>query len=473
MPRAALLLRLPGWALRAAGGPRAAPRRGPGRPRAGIARGLAVAAADGGAGGPGGGRGEAAAAADGDDGDEETLAFPGAAGGAPIPLTRKLRVEVPEDRAAAPCFRQLDSIGQPLPGAEGQAVGEDLARRMHRAMVRLQTMDTIFYEAQHMGKISFYMTSFGEEASVIGSAAALADEDQVFAQYCEQGVLLWRGYTFREFANQCYGNNLDPCKGRQMPVHYGSKAHNFHVVSSPLATQLPQAVGAAYALKAGGAPGVAVCYFGEGAASEGDFHAALNFAATLAAPVLFICRNNGFAISTPASEQYRGDGIAGRGMAYGIPSIRVDGGDALAVYSATRAARDLILERRGPVLLEAMSYRVGHHSTSDDSSRYRTADEMKAWQARDPVVRFQMFLEAQGWWDEELEVKLRKEARAEVIEALDFAEEQDKPALDEMFRDVYHEMPPLLREQERAVLAHVERHPAERPPDVPLATSSP
>lgn len=194
-----------------------------------------------------------------------------------------------------------------------------------------------------------------------GSALALDLNDVIFGQYREAGVLMHRGYTVQNMVDQCYSNKNDGGKGRQMPVHYGcallilflwkrSKELNFQTISSPLATQIPQATGAAYALKVkgctsltftnnAGLKSVVVCYFGDGAASEGDFHAALNFASTLSAPVIFFCRNNKWAISTPSREQYRGDGIAGRGIAYGIDTIRVDGNDFFAVYNATRQAK--------------------------------------------------------------------------------------------------------------------------------------
>jgi 2-oxoisovalerate dehydrogenase E1 component subunit alpha len=168
-------------------------------------------------------------------------------------------------------------------------------------------------------------------------------------------------------------------KGRQMPVHYGKASLNVHTISSPLSTQIPQAAGAAYAKRLAGDPGLAVAYFGEGAASEGDFHAALNFASVLDCPTLFFIRNNGYAISTPVDSQYRGDGIAGRGAGYGVDSVRVDGNDVFAVYEATRRAREYILANNRPVLIEAMSYRASHHSTSDDSSRYREKEEIEYW----------------------------------------------------------------------------------------------
>jgi len=158
---------------------------------------------------------------------------------------------------------------------------------IYRKMVTLNVMDNILYDAQRQGRISFYMTNYGEEATHFGSAAALDAEDHVYGQYREAGVLLWRGFTLDDFMNQCYSNDSDPGKGRQMPVHYGSRALNFQTISSPLATQLPQAAGAAYALKRAGKKNVVMCYFGEGAASEGDFHAALNIAATTQSPVIF------------------------------------------------------------------------------------------------------------------------------------------------------------------------------------------
>lgn len=227
--------------------------------------------------------------------------------------------------------------------------------KMYKYMIKLNTMDKILFESQRQGRIVFYMTNYGEEAAQIGSAAALTNDDVVYGQYRESGVLLWRGYTYSQFMNQCYGNINDIGKGRNMPLHYGSRDINFVTISSPLATQMPQAVGAAYALK--GQNRVVIVYFGDGAASEGDAHAAFNFAATLDCPIIFFCRNNGYAISTPTYEQYRGDGIACRGPSYGIDSVRVDGNDVFAVYDATAKAKSYVLENNKPVLIEAMTYR--------------------------------------------------------------------------------------------------------------------
>ncbi|XP_015585050.1 2-oxoisovalerate dehydrogenase subunit alpha, mitochondrial [Cephus cinctus] len=330
--------------------------------------------------------------------------------------------------------------------------------KMYHNMITLSVMDKILYESQRQGRISFYMTNAGEEALQIGSAAALSLKDMIYAQYREAGVLLWRGYKLSQFMNQCYGNCEDEGKGRQMPVHYGSKALNFVTLSSPLTTQLPQAVGAAYALKRAKSDSCVTVYFGDGAASEGDAHAAFNFAATLDCPIIFMCRNNGYAISTPTHEQYKGDGIAAKGPAYGINTVRVDGNDALAVNHATRIAREFCINEQKPVLIEAMSYRVGHHSTSDDSTAYRSNDEIMQWTKYTPIMKFRHYLEKLGLWNQEKESNLVKSTRKEVLTALEIAEIKLKPHWKDMFTDVYKEIPQHIKKQMEDMETHLEKY---------------
>jgi len=210
-------------------------------------------------------------------------------------------------------------------------------------------------------------------------------------------------------------------------------------------------------------PRVVACYFGEGAASEGDFHAALNIAATRSCPVIFICRNNGYAISTPTLEQYRGDGIASRGTGYGIDTIRVDGNDIFAVREATRKARELALSDGGkPVLIEAMSYRISHHSTSDDSFAYRARVEVEDWKRRDnPITRLRKYLEKKRIWDEEKEKEARGRIRKEVLKAFGEAEREKKPAIRGMFEDIYEEMTPQTEKQMAELRDMIERYPEE------------
>ncbi|DAZ95271.1 TPA: hypothetical protein N0F65_007761 [Lagenidium giganteum] len=380
--------------------------------------------------------------------------------GTELPYVPELVFQDPAERDRIPCYRILNEAGEIVDGAKDPELGQDVCTQIYANMLRLNAMDNIFYDAQRQGRISFYMTSYGEEAAQFGSASALRLSDMVFGQYREPGVLMWRGFTLEQFADQCFSNKDGHGKGRQMPVHYGSVDLNYHTISSPLATQIPHAVGAAYAFKLAKENRISICYFGEGAASEGDFHAALNIAATRECPVLFFCRNNGFAISTPTVDQYRGDGIASRGIGYGIPYMRVDGNDFLAVHEATRFARAYILEHNRPVIIETMEYRQGHHSTSDDSTRYREVAEIKRWKETcDPIDRTKNYLLRRGWLSEEQDQHLRDNERTNVLAALQKAESKSPPPLETMFEDVYDDKPPHLLEQEREMLDHVAKYP--------------
>uniref|UniRef100_A0A0C9S2D4 3-methyl-2-oxobutanoate dehydrogenase (2-methylpropanoyl-transferring) n=1 Tax=Wollemia nobilis TaxID=56998 RepID=A0A0C9S2D4_9CONI len=400
-----------------------------------------------------------------DDNENQFLEFPGGK----VQFTYDMNFIPESSNKRVPCYRVLDDYGRQVASNGDYEVDRDLALQMYNSMVTLQVMDTIFYEAQRQGRISFYLTSNGEEAINIASAAALCIEDVVFPQYREPGVLLWRGFTLEEFANQCFGNSADYGKGRQMPIHYGSNALNYFTISSPIATQIPHAVGAAYSLKMNKQQACAVTYFGDGGSSEGDFHAALNFAAVLEVPIIFICRNNGWAISTPSSEQFRSDGIVVRGHAYGIRSIRVDGNDALALYSVVSKAREIAINEQKPVLIEALTYRVGHHSTSDDSTKYRRVDEIEHWKMnRDPVSRFRKWLHRNDWWTEKDETDLRSEIRNKILQAIQVAERKEKPSIENLFSDVYDEVPPNLQEQEKKLRETVARHAEDYPNDVPL-----
>ncbi|KAJ3213855.1 hypothetical protein HK099_007160 [Clydaea vesicula] len=368
--------------------------------------------------------------------------FPGAVG-SNFTTTLKFLYNQP----AIDTYSVLDNDGNLTVKESDPKLSKESLLKMYKNMITLNTMDLILYEAQRQGRISFYMTSYGEEATHMGSAEALNIDDVIFGQYREAGVLLHRGFTIDQFMNQCYSNELDLGKGRQMPVHYG--------------TQLPQAAGAAYALKRQKKNACVVCYFGEGAASEGDFHAALNIASTTDSPVIYFCRNNGYAISTPAKEQYRGDGIASRGVGYGMHTIRVDGNDILAVYNATKEAKRIAVSENRPILIEAMTYRVGHHSTSDDSTAYRSKQEIADWQKVDsPITRFRKYLEKLRYWSEEEEKSFKKEIKKKVMTSFAEAEKRVKPAVKEMWEDVYGDgLPPILKEQKKELDRLMKKYP--------------
>jgi len=257
-------------------------------------------------------------------------------------------------------------------------------------------------------------------------------------------------------------------------MHLGSPEKHQMYVKSNLGQQVPASVGSAFHLRKRGEDQCSITYFGEGCASEGDIPSAFNIAAVLGAPVLFLCRNNGYAISTHSDDQYRSDGVAPRGFAFGLPAIRVDGNDMLAMYTATVEARKIATEQGRPVIVEAMTYRIGPHSTSDDDSNYRVKDapvdgfatERDYWEARSPIIRFGKYLEAKGWWSAEEEAELRKSSRKRAIKSLNDAGKLPGNHIKHLFTDVYDEQTWQQIEQKAELKAHLEKY-GDHYPDVP------
>ncbi|EWG99404.1 thiamine pyrophosphate-dependent dehydrogenase E1 component subunit alpha [Halomonas sp. BC04] len=383
------------------------------------------------------------------------------------------------DEFQIPTFRLLQQDGTLFDGAEAPELDKEKALKIYRAMLVTRVLDERMLAAQRQGRLSFYMQCTGEEAAVIGAAAALDDADMIMAQYREQGALAYRGFTYDEFMNQLFGNELDYGKGRQMPIHYGSRKLHYMTISSPLATQIPQATGYAYGQKLAGEGHCTITFFGEGAASEGDFHAALNMASVHKVPVIFFCRNNGYAISTPATEQFAADGIAPRAFGYRMHVIRVDGNDILAVYRATQEARRIAVEQNEPVLIEAMTYRLAAHSSSDDPSGYRSRKEEEAWREKDPILRMQRWLLDREWWSEEEEKALQESLRREVLETMKRAEKRPPPPLESLVTDVYADVTPALQRQLDALKTHIRKYPDAYPkgarsldPDVSVSSDA-
>ncbi|WP_196160208.1 thiamine pyrophosphate-dependent dehydrogenase E1 component subunit alpha [Reinekea sp. G2M2-21] len=370
---------------------------------------------------------------------------------------------IAQDALHIPTFKLLKQDGTLYQGAAEPEFDESFAVKLYQDLVFTRVLDERMVNAQRQGRIPFYLASLGEEAASVGSTAALKDQDMIFAQYREQGALRFRGFTAEQFMDQCFSNERDLGKGRQMPIHYGSKALNYMTISSPLATQIPQAAGYSYGQKLQGNDAVSICYFGEGAASEGDFHAGLNMAAVLNCPTIFLCRNNGYAISTPAEEQFKGDGVASRGIGYGINTIRVDGNDLLAVFVATQMAREYALANNAPVLIEAMSYRLGAHSTSDDPTGYRSKEEEAKWAKKDPILRYKHWLTQKGWWDDNKEKALYSEYREEILAQMKAAEKRPVPTLDHLITDVYDEPTEQLKQQLTELKQHVRKYPNQYP----------
>ncbi|MFW2829363.1 3-methyl-2-oxobutanoate dehydrogenase (2-methylpropanoyl-transferring) subunit alpha [Sphingomonas sp. ID0503] len=349
--------------------------------------------------------------------------------------------------------RVLDSEGKAL-GPWDPKLDPDTLIRMLRQMALTRAFDERMYRAQRQGKTSFYMKCTGEEAISIASTAALDAEDMVFPSYRQQGILISRGQSLVDMMCQIYSNRGDRLKGRQMPIMYSARDKNFFSISGNLATQMPQAVGWAMASASRGDTRIATAWCGEGSTSEGDFHSAMTFASVYRAPVVLNVVNNQWAISSFSG--FAGEEattFAARAIGYGIAGLRVDGNDALAVYAATRWAAERARTNNGPTLIEHYSYRAEGHSTSDDPSKYRSAEERSAWPLGDPIVRLKDHLIALGAWDEERQSAMDKELAEEVRAAGKEAEKLGilgdglHQPFDTMFEEVFEDMPWHLREQ--------------------------
>ena len=329
-----------------------------------------------------------------------------------------------------------------------------------RHMLLTRLFDDRMQKIQRQGRISFYMKSTGEEAVAVAAGMALQPTDMLFPSYRQQALHIVRGRSLVDLMCMCLSNTRDMCKGRQMPIMYHWGAGNIFSISGNLATQFPQAVGWAMASAIKGEERIAASWLGEGSSAEADFHHALTFAAVYQAPVILNVVNNQWAIST--FQGFAGgehQTFAQRGPGYGIPGIRVDGNDFLAVYAVTQWAAQRARHSGGPTLVELVTYRAGAHSTSDDPSRYRPKEEWRAWPLGDPVLRLKQHLIALGEWSEERHTQLEKELEAHVTacwkEAEGYGTLSGGPALDplSMFEDVFREMPPNLKAQQSELRA--------------------
>ena len=321
---------------------------------------------------------------------------------------------------------------------------------LYRDLVTARLIDERLSRLQRMGKTSFVAPGAGHEAAQVGLAHALRPGfDWFFPYYRDLGAVLALGVPLREAFGQQLATRADPNKGRQMPAHPGSAALNIFTAASPIASHIPPAVGAAISMKLQNTGQVTVVSFGDGATSEGDFHAAINFAGVQGAPIVFVCENNRYAISVDYRKQTAAESIAIKAQAYGMPGYTVDGMDTLASLFVMQEAVAHAREGRGPVLVELLVYRYGGHSSSDDDSHYRPAEEVKAWWRRDPLPRFRGLLESRGVWDEVREAELRLEVEAALAAALAEAEAAGPVPTEWLVDDVYADVPASLQAQRK------------------------
>lgn len=371
-----------------------------------------------------------------------TLAFTPNGGGA----SAKVPVRDPRDIESDDVLRVLRRDGTLDPKLD-PGLSEQEVLRLYRAMVEVRILDERLVALQRQGRIGFHIGALGEEAAIIGSVSVMRAQDWVFPCYREFGALLWRGCPLQRYIDNMFGNENDPAKGRQMPDHYTFRQGNFGSVSSPIGTQITQAVGVGWAAKIRRDPLACLVYFGDGATSSHDFHNGLNFAGVSKAPVVFFCRNNGWAISVPTEKQTASATFAIKGVAYGMPGVRVDGNDVFAVVRAVRDATARALRGEGPTMIEALTYRLSGHSTSDDPKAYRPDETLDPWRALDPIARMKQHLQATLGWSDANDKVLSEEIDAGVRAAIEQAEKTAPPQLPTLFDDVYAELPWHLREQ--------------------------
>ncbi len=354
---------------------------------------------------------------------------------------------------AASLVRVLDDEGHAL-GPWAPRLDPERLRFGLRAMLVTRIFDARMLIAQRQKKLSFYMQCLGEEAIAVAQAMALRDGDMFFPSYRQLGLLMAKQVPLQELICQLLSNECDPLKGRQLPVLYSRRKDGFFSLSGNLATQFVQAVGWAMASAIKGDTKIASGWIGDGSTAEPDFHNALTFAHVYRAPVILNVVNNQWAISTfQAIAGGERATFASRGVGAGIASLRVDGNDFLAVFAASQWAAERARHNLGPTLIEWVTYRAGAHSTSDDPSKYRPADDWQRFPLGDPVARLERHLETLGEWSAQQGEQLRKEIEAEVIAAQKEAERHGTlldgrvPSADTIFEDVYAQMPAHLRRQ--------------------------
>jgi len=333
-------------------------------------------------------------------------------------------------------FQVLDPDGKPV--GEDPGLDEDLMREMYRWMVMGRLADEKAVKLQRQGRMGTYAPGKGQEASQVGPALAMAEQDWMFPSFRELTSYMIRGYGLEYNLEYFMGDvrsNQVPEGTRSLPIFV------------PVATQVPIAAGAAWALRRKGSDSVVVCFMGDGATSEGDFHEGMNFAGVFKVPALYISQNNQWAISVPRRKQTASRTIAQKGIAYDIPSVLVDGNDVLAMYIAAKEGIDKARKGEGPHFIEAYTYRRMMHTTADDPQRYRTPEEEAAWERKDPLKRFKVYLERKGIWTAEWQVQLEEEAEREIKRAVEKAESLGPHEPEDLFRFMYAEMTPALTEQ--------------------------
>ena len=370
-------------------------------------------------------------------------------------MTRARPAATPLDDAAALGIRQvLGHDGVPTGVEPEPELTREQVVRMYELMVTVRAIDERGWLLQRSGRVEFWIPSRGQEAAHVGSSIALRDDDWIFLADREPGAMLARGAPLVELFAQFFGRSEEPLRGRRLPLLLGNKALNIVPCTTQVGSYLPHAVGAAWAAKLQGHDRRFIVYFGDGATSRGEFHSALNFAGIHKPPVVLFCQNNGWAVSTPTSVQTASATFAEKGDAYNVRNVRVDGNDVLAVHAVTSEALERA-PREGATLIEAVTYRQGFHTSSDNPDLYRTQDDLAAWVRWDPLDRLAGYLRHRGWFDEDADAALRARVEQEITDAVHAAEALPLPEPGDQFDDLWVERSWMLEEQRERLLADI------------------
>jgi TPP-dependent pyruvate/acetoin dehydrogenase alpha subunit len=327
-------------------------------------------------------------------------------------------------------------------------------------MVLVAAIDARGWQLQRSGRVDFWIPVRGQEAAHVASTAALAPEDWIFLADREPGSLLFRGAELETIFAQFFGREGDPLKGRRLPLLLGSREFNIIPCITAVGSYLPHAAGAAWSAKLRGDKTRFLVYFGDGATSRAEFHSTMNFAGIHKPPIILFCQNNQWAVSTPLDRQTATETLAEKGAAYAVRSLRVDGNDPLAVFAATAEAREKA-SVVGATFIEAVTYRLGYHTSSDNPDLYRSAEEVEAWKRWDPLERTRNYLAHKGWWTTSDETELQEATRARVNRAVSEAEKMPLPSPGSQFEDVFEQRTWMLDEQRDRLMSEIDAGPIE------------
>jgi pyruvate dehydrogenase E1 component alpha subunit len=350
------------------------------------------------------------------------------------------------DSSKEEMLQVLDESGKVNPELEPSLPPEEL-KKIYNLMVMARAADNKALKLQRQGRMGTYAPSLGQEGCQVGGGMAVQNGDWIFPHFRDLGLHLTLGFPLKNFYLYWMGNEI----GSQIPLDL-----NIFPMSVPVGSQIPHAVGAGLAAQLKGQNNAVLCCFSDGATSEGDFHEALNFAGVYKTPNVFLCYNNQYAISLPRKKQTAAKTLAQKSIAYGFGGIVVDGNDPLSVYVATREALENARKGKGPTLIEAVTYRMGDHTTSDDASRYRSNEEVEDWGKKNPITRFQIYLKEKGIWNEPYEQGIQDKTSAFIDRAVEEAEQTPSPSVRDIFQSTYKAIPPYLQRQMDELQAFLE-----------------